>query len=252
MIPVKHAQIPIQAINQALDPATRKVLDLLEHYHVPTRIVGGAVRDLLLGQTPRDIDLVADADPSTLIYIFETHNIPVDTSGIVHGTVKAIFGHGSEEQKVDVSSLGYRIINHDHQLSVHSTHNWALDSQLRDITINSMSMTRQGLVYDYQNALEHLHNQKIQLCAHAQDSLSHDANGVMRYFRALSLFAHPQVRKKDLILIAKNVPSLQNYVDDSRVQMNFLTILRSKNRQHVLKVMCDMNVPQYLPFVKCK
>lgn len=76
MTVVSH--IDPKLVDQAIDPNTATITKLLEKFHIPIRIVGGAVRDLLLHREPRDIDLVVDADPSTLIYLFEAHGIPVD------------------------------------------------------------------------------------------------------------------------------------------------------------------------------
>ena len=240
-----------EKIEQNLDHNTQQVIALLKKFHVPVRIVGGAVRDMLLGKKPRDIDLVADVDPAVLIYIFDSHDIPVDYGGIIHGTVKAVFGHGNQQQKVDVSSLGYRIKRHGHSLDILGTHNWRKDSLMRDITINSMSMDQQGKVYDYQTGLHDLKHQIVRMCEHSRDAMILDPNGIMRYFKAISMFPHAHVIKSDLDFIAKNVHLLADVADDERVQMNLLSILRSPNKKHVQNLMCALHVDKYLPFVEC-
>lgn len=244
-------QLDPQVVSRNIDPNTQKVVQLLKKFHIPVRIVGGAVRDMLLGRKPRDIDLVADADPAALIYIFDSHNIPVDYGGIVHGTVKAVFGHGPQQQKVDVSSLGYRIRRHGKQLKASGTHNWRTDSQMRDITINSMSMNMQGKVYDYQTGLYDLKHQIIRTCAHSRDAMILDPNGIARYFKAVSMFPHPRVIKQDLKFISQHVSKLAQVQDDPRVQMNMISILKSPYRQNAQKLMCAVGVDKYLPFVEC-
>lgn len=248
---VHTTHISPQIVDKNIDSNSKQVIKLLEKFHIPVRIVGGAVRDMLLGKTPRDIDLVADADPAALIYIFDSHDIPVDYGGIIHGTVKAVFGHGKQQTKVDVSSLGYRIRRHGEQLSVSSTHNWRTDSKMRDITINSMSMDPHGKVYDYQTGLSDLKKQIVRMCPGSQDSMILDPNGIMRYFKAVGMFAHPQVIKKDLHFIAKNVHHLADARDDERVQMNLISIQKSAYRDTVIDLMCTLNVDKYLPFVVC-
>ena len=249
---VHTTHISPQLVDRNLDAASKQVIQLLQKFHIPVRIVGGAVRDMLLGKHPRDIDLVADADPAALIYIFDSHDIPVDYGGIIHGTVKAVFGHGKQETKVDVSSLGYRIRRHGERLGVSSTHNWRTDSQMRDITINSMSMDPDGKVYDYQTGLYDLKHQIIRMCPGSQDAMMLDPNGIMRYFKAVSMFAHPHVKKEDLQFIAKNVHRLADAKDDERVQMNLISIQKSPHRQLVSDLMCKLGVDQYLPFVVCE
>jgi tRNA nucleotidyltransferase/poly(A) polymerase len=246
-----HFHIDPAPLDRAIDPHTRTVLDLLLYFRIPTRIVGGAVRDLLLGKEPRDIDLVADADPAVLIYLFEGHGIPVDLGGIQHGTVKAVFGHGDSKEKVDVSSLGYRIQRHGHHFEAGGTHSWRVDSELRDLTINSMSMDTHGRVYDYLNGARDLRNQTVRMAPHSQDSFVLDPNSIMRYFKAVSMFDHPRLLRKDLNWIKQNVHHLADVADDQRVQMNLISILKSSNRQQTLDLMCSAGVGRYLPFLPC-
>lgn len=248
---VVHKFTP-QEVDNILDPHTAQVISLLQKAKIPVRIVGGAVRDMLRGLAPRDVDLVADASPSMLIYLFQAHDWPVDTGGIQHGTVKAVFGTGDSEQKVDVSSLGYRISRHGHDFQIKFTHSWEVDSGLRDLTINSMSMDVDGHVYDYQNGYADLKNQIVKLGPHADDSLLLDPAGMMRYFRALSQFTRPKVIHKDLEFIKKQVHVLADVVDDKKVQMNMISILKSPHRQNALKIMCAMHVHKYLPYAPCE
>lgn len=246
------AQIDTQTLEGVMDPHTKHVLSLLQKFRIPVRIVGGAVRDLLLNKQPRDIDLVADADPTALIYIFQGHGIPVDTGGIVHGTVKAVFGSGDSEAKVDVSSLGYRIRRHGHQLLMGGTHSWKKDSELRDLTINSMSMDPHGRVFDYTGGLKDLGSQTIRMGLHSEDSFVLDPNTIMRYFKAVSMFDKPKLVAKDLEWLKKNVHHLAQVADDKKVQMNMISILNSKNRKPALDLMCALGVQHYLNFVPCE
>lgn len=238
-------------VDAILDPHTRQVVRALQSAKIPVRIVGGAVRDMLRHLPPRDVDLVADASPAMLIYLFQAHDWQVDTHGIQHGTVKVVFGTGDSEQKVDVSSLGYRIQRHGQAYRTQHTHSWEVDSGLRDLTINALSMDTQGRVYDYQNGYSDLQNQIIKLGPHAEDSLYLDPTGIMRYFRALSQFPHPKVLEKDVHWIRDHVHLLVDHADDKKVQMNWISILKSPHRANAIKIMCGMHVNTHLPYVPC-
>lgn len=240
-----------QEVDAILDPHTMSVIRLLERAKIPVRIVGGAVRDMLRNRLPRDVDLVADVSPSMLIYLFQAHGWDMDLAGIQHGTVKAVFRSGEQKQKVDVSSLGYRIHRHGTQYQVHETHSWHVDSGLRDLTINSMSMDMQGLVYDYQNGYSDLKNQIVKLGPHAQDSLILDPPGMMRYFRALTQFPRPKILHKDMEFISEHVHLLADHADDQKVQMNWVSIQQSPHRNNAIKFMCVMRMHEYLPYVNC-
>lgn len=244
-------EFPPHAVDAILDPHTHAVIRLLQSAKIPVRIVGGAVRDLLRNQAPRDVDLVADVSPSMLIYLFQAHDWAVDTGGIQHGTVKVVFGSGDSEQKVDVSSLGYRISRHGHDYRVQETHSWEVDSGLRDLTINAMSMDTQGHVYDYQGGYSDLRNQIVRLGPHADDSMMLDPAGIMRYFRALSQFPNPKIVHKDVTWIRDHVHLLADVTDDKKVQMNMISILKSPHRSNALKIMCGMHIQRYLPYAPC-
>jgi tRNA nucleotidyltransferase/poly(A) polymerase len=244
-------QFPSSDVDAIIDPNTRQVIRALQSAKVPVRIVGGAVRDILRHMPPRDVDLVANASPTMLIYLFQAHDWPVDVGGIQHGTVKVVFGSGDAEQKVDVSSLGYRIQRHGQEYRTQHTHSWEVDSGLRDLTINAMSMDTQGRVYDYQNGYADLQNQIIKLGPHAEDSLHLDPTGIMRYFRALSQFPKPKILQKDLDWIKSHVHLLADHADDKKVQMNMISILKSPHRSNALKIMCAMNINKYLPYAPC-
>jgi tRNA nucleotidyltransferase/poly(A) polymerase len=247
----KVARIEPELRNHILDPDSAQVLVLLDSYEIPHRIVGGAVRNLIMGKAPRDIDIVADVDPSELVYVFEQAGIATDLGGIAHGTVKAVFGYGKQEQKVDVSSLGYRITQAGHRLHVSRTHNWKTDARMRDLTINAMSMDSDGIIYDYVGGYADIHNQVVRLCDQAHVSLQADATSMMRYFRALAMFPDPQIVPEDLKLIKQLLPNLAQVADDKKTQMNLITILNSAHRHRVLQFMCELGVQKYVPSVPC-
>jgi tRNA nucleotidyltransferase/poly(A) polymerase len=241
----------MHAMHAMIDPHTDKVIRLLQQVKIPVRIVGGAVRDLLLNKVPRDIDLVVDASPTMLIYLFQAHGWNLDLGGIVHGTVKVVFKTPESEQKVDVSSLGYRIKRHGHHVQESATHSWRMDSGLRDLTINSMSMDMQGRVYDYQNGISDLKNQVIKLGPHAADAILLDPTSIMRYFKGISQFPRAKIIQKDLEFIKQHVHMLADHVDDKKVQMNMISILKSPHRAATIRLMCGMQIEKYLPYAPC-
>lgn len=247
----KVAKMDPQLVDHVIDPHTREVMRLLNKHGIEFRIVGGAIRNMLMGKMPRDIDLVVDADPAHIIYILDSANIAQDLGGISHGTVKAVFGSGKAEEKVDISSLGYRIEAHDGHITTQSTHNWAQDAQLRDLTINSMSMDLKGTIYDYTGGYQDLHDGRVRLCANARKGMQSDPTGIMRYFRGIAMFDHPRVSKDDLEFIKTQIPRLAQVADDKKVTMNLVTILASEHRDRTLALMCRLGVGKYVPSVPC-
>ena len=91
----------MEQFEKLFDDDVKSVANAVRKYGFDLRVVGGAVRDFLLGKKPRDIDFATNADPAELILIFDLEGIAYDAKGISHGTVKAVFG----DEKVDVTSI---------------------------------------------------------------------------------------------------------------------------------------------------
>lgn len=70
----------------------RELLDILQ----PARIVGGAVRNALLGIPLHDIDIATEILPETAIKIARRHGFNVIPTGVQHGTVTCIKTHSYE------------------------------------------------------------------------------------------------------------------------------------------------------------
>jgi poly(A) polymerase len=150
-----------------------------------------------------------------------------------------------------VSSLGYRIKRHGEQLHAEGTHDWKTDAQLRDLTINSMSMDMSGNIYDYLGGIKDIRSQVIRLGPNSRVAYKLDPTSIMRYFKAVSTFAHPKVSTQDLKFIKNHVHLLADVVGEKKTQMNMISILKSPHRKNAITLMCELGVDKYLDFVTC-
>jgi len=118
-------------------PNLIKIFDLFEEYGFEIRIVGGAIRDLLMNQMPRDIDLAVNATPTEIIYILdelaETREAVV-VPGIRHGT--AIIALDEEEQ-YEVTALDFNITSENGKIIISQNADWKADSKRRDFRAES-------------------------------------------------------------------------------------------------------------------
>jgi tRNA nucleotidyltransferase/poly(A) polymerase len=245
------AQVDLQTLNRLIDPATNRIMKILRDHHVPTRIVGGAVRDLLLRKTPRDIDLVVDADPSEVLFLLELYGIESDVGGIAHGTVKAVFRDNGRKEKIEITSLGYRIRLRDKRPLLHKAKNWSKDSAMRDLSINAMSLDLHGHIWDYQGGYKDLKQSRVRMLPDTRANIQDDPNQIMRYFKALTMFPNPRMVKSDLDWIRQHVHLLQGIEDDDRVMRNLLTIQKSPNSHRIIALMCELGIKQYIPYLPC-
>lgn len=220
----------------------RKVISAVRKYGFDIRVVGGAVRDFIIGKSPRDVDFATDADPSELIYVFQLEGIEFDAKGISHGTIKAKFG----DDKIDVTSISYKLTKSNNKISVKRSMDWETDAKHRDLTINSLSLDLNGKIHDYVNGLDDLKNQIIRFNDNSVSKFKNDPHLIMRWFKALGFFKDPKWPIKDWKNIKDNMVLLSKIKDDEKTQKELTSIMRGQNSATVLRLMCKNGADQYL------
>lgn len=220
----------------------KSVIKAVRKYGFDIRVVGGAVRDFILGKAPRDVDFATDADPAELILIFDLEGINYDAGGIVHGTVKAVFG----EEKIDVTSITYKLDVTDDKMRVVHSDGWEADAASRDLTINSMSLDLEGNIHDYLNGIEDLKASIIRLNPSQREKMKKDPNIIMRWFKAFGYFDKPKWPSKDYELIKSSLPLLKNAKHDSKTAKTLGSIISYPKGREIIDFMCKMGVGKYI------
>ncbi|MGE0416691.1 MAG: CCA tRNA nucleotidyltransferase [Acetobacteraceae bacterium] len=157
------------------DPALVAVLTAL-----PTaRIVGGAVRDALAGRPVADIDLATPDRPEAVMAALSAAGIRAVPTGLAHGTVTAVVdGHGFEitTLRLDVETDGRHAV-------VAFTDDWREDAARRDFTINAMSMSADGAIYDWFGGVADLRARRVRFVGDPMQRIAEDYLRLLRFFR---------------------------------------------------------------------
>ena len=143
------------------------------------RLVGGAVRDLLLGAEPKDIDLATDCTPQEVMGILQRADIKPIPTGLQHGTVTAHMPSADYE----ITTLRLDRDTDGRHAVVEFTTDWKADAQRRDLTINAMSLSLDGDLYDYFDGQTHLAEQRVLFVGSARERIMEDYLRILRYFR---------------------------------------------------------------------
>ncbi len=144
-------------------------------------IVGGAIRDYLLGLENEDFDFTTDAQPNEVKALFG-HVIP---TGIEHGTVTVIF----EKQMFEVTTFRSEGTYHDgrHPSSVTFIRGLEEDLKRRDFTINAFAAEcDSGTIFDFNGGREDLHKRTIRAIGIPQKRFEEDALRILRACRIAS------------------------------------------------------------------
>lgn len=184
-------------------------------------IVGGAVRDYIMGREPHDWDIATNAKPEYVKEIFEK---TIDT-GIKHGTVTALIdGEGFE---ITTYRADGKYSDGRHPDGVRFMSRIEDDLGRRDFTINAMAMDINGQIVDPYNGLDDIKNGIIRCVGNPDERFSEDALRMMRAVRFESKFGF-ELDDSVKNAIKRNVSKLSN-VSSERIRDEFTKMLSSDN-----------------------
>lgn len=161
------------------EPTLARVLETLNGGGEETRVVGGAVRNLLLGELASDIDLATTALPKETIRRARKAGFKTVPTGIEHGTVTLVTGGTSFE----VTTLRRDVETDGRRAKVIFGRDFAEDALRRDFTINALGLDRGGAVHDYSTGLADLVARRVRFIGDAEARIREDYLRIMRFFR---------------------------------------------------------------------
>lgn len=173
-------------------PYVLQILERLESAGYDVHVVGGCVRDRLLGRTTHDYDIATSALPQEVGRLF-ARTVP---TGIKHGTVTVLeFGEAVE---VTTYRRDGKYSDGRHPDSVAFSDSVEVDLARRDFTINAMAMTARGQLIDPYHGLDDLHRHSIRAVGVAVDRFQEDALRILRALRfcaELGFSLHPDTER---------------------------------------------------------
>lgn len=145
-----------------------------------TRIVGGAVRDTILGTTVSDIDLATHFEPQHVLDRLSAAGIKAIPTGLAHGTITAVVaGHPFE-----ITTLRRDVATDGRHAAVAFTGDWREDAARRDFTINALYASYpDGTVHDYFDGLADLAAGRVRFIGDPFKRIAEDHLRILRFFR---------------------------------------------------------------------
>lgn len=162
-----------------LPPKVRYIINKIYENNYEAYIVGGCVRDAILGFEPNDYDITTSASPNTIQEIFKDFKC-IET-GIEHGTVSVVI----EDEIFEITT--YRIEGEykDHRRpdKVDFTDRLEEDLKRRDFTINAMAYNEKKGLIDLFGGKEDLNNKIIKTVGNPYDRFNEDGLRMIRAIR---------------------------------------------------------------------
>ncbi|XP_063797371.1 CCA tRNA nucleotidyltransferase 1, mitochondrial [Pseudophryne corroboree] len=204
------------------------------------RIAGGAVRDLLVGKQPHDVDFATTATPEEMKDLFLRAGIRlINNKGEKHGTVTARIN----DQNFEITTLRVDLQTDGRHAEVEFTTNWEQDAERRDLTINSMFLGFDGTLYDYFNGYGDLNNRCIRFVGDPAKRIQEDYLRILRYLRFYGKVTEKpgDHSASTLDAIRENAPGLRG-ISGERIWVELKKILEGNHVNHLIQLMYELGV----------
>ena len=215
-------------------PALASALDALNGDGEETRIVGGAVRDLLLGQPVGDVDLATTGLPQETIRRGESAGFKAVPTGIEHGTVTLVRGGIGFE----VTTLREDVETDGRRAKVVFGRDFVADALRRDFTINALSLDREGGVHDHCGGLADLAARRIRFIGDAASRIREDYLRILRFFRFHARYGAGLPDREGLSACIAGRAGLAG-LSRERVRAELMKLLVAPGAAEVVQAMAD-------------
>jgi poly(A) polymerase len=178
----KILRVSVTTIKDAeflLIPAVQQLLALLNSEGEEARVAGGAVRNTLLSQPVKDVDIATTALPSEVMRRCEAAGIRAVPTGIDHGTITAIV----DGVPYEITTLREDIETDGRHATVKFGRDWAHDANRRDFTINGLYALADGTVIDLVGGIADINTKTLRFIGDAGQRIGEDHLRILRFFR---------------------------------------------------------------------
>lgn len=207
-----------------IDTKCLYILSKIESAGFQAYIVGGCVRDMIMGRTPHDFDITTNALPQQITKIF-SHEKVIPT-GIKHGTVTVIYD--GEPFEITTFRIDGEYSDSRRPDSVEFTSCLKDDLSRRDFTMNAIAIDSKGDIFDYFGGKADIKNRIIRCVGEPEKRFTEDALRILRAVRFAS------------VLDFRIEPHTADFALKLRERLDFVSYERI--RTELIKLICGVNV----------
>lgn len=160
-------------------PDLARLLAALDGGGEETRIVGGAIRNALIGRAVTEIDVATTARPDVTTERARRAGFKPVPTGIAHGTVTVVV----DGMPFEVTTLREDVETDGRHATVRFGRDFDADAMRRDFTVNALSMGRDGTIHDATGGLDDLAARRLRFIGEARQRIREDYLRTLRFFR---------------------------------------------------------------------
>lgn len=222
-------------------PATQAVVAALRSRGADVRFVGGCVRDAFLKRPIKDVDIGTPDPPELVIELLEEAGLRAIPTGIDHGTVSALV----DNTRFEITTLRLDLATDGRRAKVAYTDSWVADAARRDFTINALSCTPDGDVYDPFGGIADLGKGIVRFVGVAQERIEEDYLRLLRFFRIFADYGRRAVNRDALAACRHLAPGLSK-LSAERVRDELFRILLAQNAADIVMLMRGEHVLEHV------
>jgi poly(A) polymerase len=209
-----------------------RALEALNGEGEETRLVGGAVRDLALGEPVVDFDLTTTATTDEVIRRAREAGFKVALTGVAHGTVTIVV----EGRPIETTTLREDVETDGRWAKVAFGRDFAADARRRDFTINALSLSADATVHDYVGGLEDLSAGRVRFIGDPEARIREDFLRILRFFRFSARFAANGLDREGLAAAIRSRDGLAR-LSRERVRAELMKLLAAPRASEVVQAM---------------
>ena len=227
--------------NIKLPDDVRMILNRFHENGYEAFIVGGCVRDSLLGDEPKDYDITTNALPTQVEQLFS--DLKVVETGIRHGTVTVIIN--KEPYEITTYRTDVKYSDHRHPDEVRYALTLGEDLSRRDFTVNAMAYDEENGLIDSFNGVNDLNEGIIRCVGDPDTRFNEDALRILRCIRFASRYGFRIEENTESALFRNR--ELLRYVSVERIATEFNEIITSNKANEYLsryRIIFETVMPQ--------
>lgn len=222
-----------------LSSGSRRTCETLQQHGHKAYVVGGAVRDLLIGQEPKDFDIATNATPEQIRHAFRRARIIGRRFQIVHVMI------GSETLEVttfrgglahDAKKDAHGRVLHDNEFG-----SQAEDAARRDFTVNALYCDAAGKIHDYVEGYADILRKRIMFVGAPAARIKEDYLRILRFFRFLAAYEKMTPDRASLAACVRLKKGLLG-LSAERIAREMFKLLAGPKAVPVLKLMAKHKV----------
>jgi poly(A) polymerase len=214
-----------------------RLLAMLDRDGEEARVIGGAVRNALLGEPVHEYDVATTAVPEEVMRRVTAAGFKAVPTGIAHGTVTVVI----DRHPFEVTTLRRDIETYGRHAKVAFGRDWPGDAHRRDFTINALSVTADGRVHDYTNGLADLAARRVRFIGEAKTRIAEDYLRILRFFRFQAAYGHGEPDRAALAACVEGRAGLDQ-LSRERVRMEMMKLLLAARATPTLATMSEVGL----------